>query len=230
MSDVSQPSAGSRGPFPLIRHLSAWTTPFLVPLPLTPNHITSLSFLLGLASGWCVYVGGGWQIVMAGVLMTLCYVFDNCDGEIARIKQQSSGFGEKYDTFVDWMVHAAFFAALGVAVERETGDAIWFWLGIAAAAGGTVNYLISLIHERGDAFRDESRESMSQDRATYEYPENWKQQLVFIFRELFRADFCFVVLILALFDVMWLLLPAAALGAQVYWLVRFTKSARNFHV
>ena len=223
---------GERAPFPLIRHLSAWTTPLLVPLPLTPNHLTSLSLLLGLAGAWMVYLGGFERSLIAGGLMILCYVFDNCDGEIARIKQQGSRFGERYDTFVDWVVHAVFFAALGAGVERETGHAIWWWLGAVAAAGGSINYLISLLRDYRSSRRDSrpATDAETQEHPRYDHPHGLKQWALFVFRELFRADFCFIVLLLALFDAMWLLLPAGAVGAQVYWLVSFSKSTGNFHV
>ena len=52
----------------------------------------------------------------------------------------------------------------------------------------------------------------------------------FAFRKLTRADFCFIVLALALFDVVWVLLPAGAVGAQVYWLARFQRGAGDYHV
>jgi hypothetical protein len=35
---------------------------------------------------------------------------------------------------------------------------------------------------------------------------------------------------LAAFDVLWVLLPAGAIGAQVYWLTALVKRAREFHV
>jgi hypothetical protein len=54
--------------------------------------------------------------------------------------------------------------------------------------------------------------------------------VVFAFRELTRADFCFIVLALVLFDVVWVLLPAAAVGAQVYWLTRFSGGAGDYRV
>ena len=42
---------------------------------------------------------------------------------------------------------------------------------------------------------------------------NW---LIYIFHKLSRADFCLIVLGLALFDVLWILLPLGAIGAQAY--------------
>ena len=34
----------------------------------------------------------------------MTYVLDNCDGEIARLKDQCSTFGMWFDTLVDWIV------------------------------------------------------------------------------------------------------------------------------
>ena len=51
-----------------------------------------------------------------------------------------------------------------------------------------------------------------------------------MFRELSRADFCFIVLALAIFDLTWVLLPAAAVGAHAYWVFRFASGANRFRV
>ncbi|MBT5938971.1 MAG: hypothetical protein HOG95_03510 [Rhodospirillaceae bacterium] len=45
--------------------------------------------------------------------------------------------------------------------------------------------------------------------------------MVYVFRELFRADFCFIVLVLTPFNLLWLILIAGAIGAQVYWIMYF---------
>ena len=47
---------------------------------------------------------------------------------------------------------------------------------------------------------------------------------------MFRADFCFIVLVMAVFDLTWVLLPAGAIGAQVYWLLRLVGGAGDYHV
>jgi hypothetical protein len=61
-------------------------------------------------------------------------------------------------------------------------------------------------------------------------PEGWRQWAVYTFRELFRADFCFIVLGLAFFDAVWILLPLGAVGAQVFWAAQLIKGARDYHV
>ena len=45
-----------------------------------------------------------------------------------------------------------------------------------------------------------------------------------------RSDFCFIVLILSLGGVLRYLLPPAAIGAQIYWCLQFTRSARRWKI
>jgi hypothetical protein len=54
--------------------------------------------------------------------------------------------------------------------------------------------------------------------------------MLMTFREFARADFCFIVLALALIDLTWILLPAGAIGAHVYWMTQFVRGARDYHV
>ena len=201
--------------FPLIRWVSARVTPALAATPITANQVTAASLLFGLACSWAM-MQGGWAWEMAGaVLLVVCYVFDNCDGEIARLKDQCTEFGERLDTFVDWVVHAGFFAALGFGAAAGTGEAVWLWLGWIAAAGATLNYVIGLFIEarRGG------------DLSPSRNPKIKGEGVVYFFRELARADFCFIVLALVAFDVTWVLLPVSAVGAQVYWATHFIRGA-----
>ena len=106
--------------FPLVRHFSYRLTPLLLQWPLTPNQITLISLLLGLAGAAC-FLGGGWfPGVMGGFLLVACYTFDNCDGEVARIKGLSSEFGARLDDFSDSMVDLSFFVA-----RRTDGGMRW---------------------------------------------------------------------------------------------------------
>jgi phosphatidylglycerophosphate synthase len=217
--------------FPLVRHLSVRLTPLLARSPFSANQITSASLVAGLAACWFVLQGTWSGNVAGGLLLVVCYVMDNCDGEIARIKNQSSEFGMHFDTFVDWIVHSAFFAALGHGVGTASGEAVWVWLGWAAAAGGTLNYLISLYMDARDRRRAGADYDVTGLTAAVEarLPETWREWVIYGFRELSRADFCFIALALALFDVTWVLVPLGAVGAQVYWLAQFVRGAREFH-
>lgn len=217
--------------FPLIRHLSVNVTPLLARLPVSANQITSASLGFGLAAAGCL-VWGEWEWTLVGAwLLLMGYVLDNCDGEIARLKNQCSEFGKNFDSFVDWLVHAAFFAALGAGTATATGEDLWLWLGGIAAVGCTVNYLVGFVIAARDRRAKENQPPASGDgEGSPLKPRTWKEWAIFILRELSRADFCFIVLVLAAFDQTWVLLPAGAVGSQVYWLTQFTRGASEYHV
>lgn len=223
----STPSAA--GPFPFVRLLSTRCTPYLARLPLTPNHITLLSIAFGLAAGAAILAGSRGGAVLGAALLVVSYVLDNCDGEIARLKRMSSRFGARLDDFGDWLVHTLLFAAMGLAASRARLDTVWLWFGLAAGAGGTLNYLASMLPalSGGGAATPPAEQGPSDAAAMPATPLEWT---AFVFRELMRADFCFIVLLLALVDSLWWLLPAAAIGAQVYWMLRMVRAASRFHV
>lgn len=230
MSAVTSP--GRRPPperlFPLVRHLSARVTPLLAATSLTPNQITALSLVFGLGAAAAVTVPGRAGALAAALLLVVAYVLDNCDGEIATLKNMRSAFGHQFDTFADWLVHSAFFAALGWTTAQAGGGPLMAWLGALAAVGGTVNYGLALWFERRRIRDGEGTATPLGGEG--DRPGTTTERAVFVFRELFRADFCFLVLGLAAFDVLWLLLPAAAAGAQVYWLGLLVARGRNYHV
>ena len=71
---------------PVTRHLSYRLTPLIYRLPLTPNQITALSMAAGLAGAWCFSLGTPDWGIIGSLLLVACYTLDNCDGEIARLK------------------------------------------------------------------------------------------------------------------------------------------------
>ncbi len=187
--------------------------------------------LLGLGAAGLMTLGVKWANVAAAVLFVGTYVLDNCDGEVARAKNQCSDFGMYFDTFVDWIVNTAFFVGLGWGAADVFEDVIWWWLGLSAGAGGTINYLLGLYFLRKDGSRATNPETNGPESPGGSVqPETWWQRLLFFFRELSRADFCFLVLALALADVLWLLLVAGAIGAHVYWMTQCIRVARKFRV
>ena len=99
--------------FPLVRHLSDRLTPLLLRLPVTPNQVTAVSLAAGLAGAACFALGGRPAALAGTALLIVCYVLDNCDGDIARAKNLSSRFGHYFDSVADWLVDAVFFISLG---------------------------------------------------------------------------------------------------------------------
>ena len=132
--------------FPLVRHLSSLLTPFLLKVLITPNQITSLSLIFGLLSAIFFSLGEYNTGVIGALFLILSYTLDNCDGEVARIKNLSSDFGAKFDDMVDWIVDASFFIALGYGTSQSNSQIFWLWLGIIAASGAFIDYIIDLLY------------------------------------------------------------------------------------
>ncbi len=222
-SPISQAQSPERV-FPLIRRISARVTPVLAATPISANQVTVASLLFGLACNWAMMQGGWTWTASGAALLFVSYVLDNCDGEIARLKDQCTEFGDRFDTFVDWVVHAGFFAALGIGANAGSGEVLWLWLGWIAAAGATLNYFIGLLIDARRGGAEIADETPDKE------PETKGEWIIFIFRELSRADFCFIVLALAALDLTWVLLPLGAVGAQVYWATQLIRGAGEYHV
>ncbi len=203
--------------FPLSRHLSWRVTRVLAKYPISPNQITATAIVPGLACAWCLASGRYWLGVAGALFFVVYYTLDCVDGEIARLKGQTSTFGDQLDTFADWLVHAAFFAALGFGTARADGEELWLWLGWAAAAGCTIDYVSRIV----TGMRPKRASAAPQPGQAAGEGETRKARFIYVFRVLVRTDFCFIVAALAVIDATWLLLPAGAVGAQVYWILRF---------
>ncbi len=214
--------------FPLVRHLSYRLTPLFLKTAITPNQITAASLLFGLLSAVCFtsgnYIGG----IMGALCMTASYIFDNCDGEVARVKNMSSEFGAKFDDMTDWLVDASFFVALGYGTSQTMGQAFWFWFGCAAAAGASIDYVVDLFYHAQNKEKKDSKTRAAVAASAGKKPADTLDWIIYIFHKLSRADFFMIVLVLALFNVVWILLPFAAIGAQVYWITDLFDRARGF--
>ena len=215
--------------FPLVRHLSYRLTPILLKTSITPNQITAVSLLFGLLCAVCFILGNYIAGIIGAILLTASYTFDNCDGEVARIKKMSSEFGAKFDDIVDVLVDSSFFASLGYGTSQVTHQPFWFWFGCAAAAGACIDYIIDLNYHSKNKKKEDSK-TREQLAIESKQPQNKMDWLIYIFHKLCRADFCIIVLILALCNVTWILLPFAAIGAQAYWVTDLFERARGYRM
>ena len=178
----------------------------------------------GISGGLLCLKGDYYSIQIGSFLFLICYILDNCDGEVARIKDMRSLFGMRYDTFVDWIVHAVFFTCLGWGATYVTGEELWLWAGILTTFGGSVNYGLELYQNRT---KPHSSQLTAEETAIKE--DDSKMDRFVLNARVIRSDFCFIVLFLSLGGVLWYILPPAAIGAQAYWGLQFTKSARRWH-
>ena len=85
----------------LNRPLSVMFSRNLVKLNITPNQISVFSFLCSLVAAGLFVMGGYISLLIGGVLAQFASIIDGCDGEVARLKYQSSDFGGWFDAVLD---------------------------------------------------------------------------------------------------------------------------------
>lgn len=111
-------------------------------LALTPNHITIVSILVGLAAAAVIVtlgdtLGGYAAFAIAGVLLQVQSILDSVDGELARLRYQYSKFGQWLDNVSDDIVDNLFVVAAGWVL----GDP-WFPIALGAAGGRLLTALV----------------------------------------------------------------------------------------
>ena len=85
----------------LNRPLSRRLTEILVRFPIRPNGISLMSFAVSIMGAVMFSLGGYVWTILAGLAIQLASIVDGCDGEVARLKFQSSEFGGWFDTMLD---------------------------------------------------------------------------------------------------------------------------------
>lgn len=96
----------------LVRLCAAWN--------ISPNQVTSVSFLLVVASGLLFYWGEFALGLLSGWIMTL---LDTVDGKLARVRVQSSYFGHLFDHGID-LIHPPFWYLLWALGLTQVGESI----------------------------------------------------------------------------------------------------------
>ncbi|MFM0198363.1 CDP-alcohol phosphatidyltransferase family protein [Paraburkholderia fungorum] len=80
----------------------------------TPNHLTTLRLLIGLAGAFCLARGGFAWANSGAFLIVLSNFVDHTDGELARIGGKSSRIGHFYDLACDALVTVMLFVGMGM--------------------------------------------------------------------------------------------------------------------
>lgn len=88
----------------LNRKISRPITRLLAPTGITPNQVTSVSFLIACLASVAFALGSN---VLGGLLAQFSSIVDGVDGEIARLKGLTSPFGAFYDAVLDRYADAA---------------------------------------------------------------------------------------------------------------------------
>ncbi len=122
----------------------------LAPLRVPPPAVVLASAAFGIAGA--VELARG-HLVVAALLVQAKTVFDNADGQLARLTGRVSDFGRYLDSECDLLVDAALFAGLGWYTGRPFVVALGF---VALTAGLSVNFNVERLARGGPVGWDAS--------------------------------------------------------------------------
>ncbi len=200
---INQPS-GSYTDSPIIdkyiiRKISGFISGFLSRTPVTPNQVTFISLILGIISGIFFSLGEYTYTITAGLLYFISTVFDQCDGEVARLKQMETEFGRKLDIIVDAIVNTVIVIGITIAVYMKMGSVLVIIAGFFAMTGITISLLLATYFSH-DSKKDTGAKEMLD--------------------KLNNKDFFYIIMLASVIfnQMIWLLL-IMAVGTNIYWIV-----------
>ena len=190
----------------------------LAPHGVTPNQMTIVSGLIGLAAAPFFLSASPAIQIIGGLLFVAHSVLDGCDGELARLTFRESRLGGLLDFFSDNLVHVAIFTCMAIGWSLAE-DASWPLLLGASALIGTAGsagavYWLTLRKKTGTGPVYTSVSAAPSSSG-----------LTRVLDALSRRDFIYLVLVLSVFGKANWFLALTAIGAPVFlFLVLWTAS------
>jgi len=85
----------------VFRPISKYFTKIFVLLKFSPNTVSYLGFLIALIACYFLYLGDKNSLIISGILIYFSIVMSASDGEVARITNKASKFGDFIDSISD---------------------------------------------------------------------------------------------------------------------------------
>ena len=121
----------------LNRPLSTRMSMALAHLPLHPDVVSLVAFLLGVAAAWLLGSGRG---IAGGILVQLASILDGVDGEMARLQVRAGPGGALLDGVLDRLADAAIVGGLALwALHAGTEPGAVAVLAVAATTGAMLS-------------------------------------------------------------------------------------------
>ena len=124
-----------------------WMIRPLLGTRVTPNHLTTLRLLTGVAACIAIALGTPTGMAWGGWLWLVSCFLDRCDGELARVGGMTSEAGHNYDYRVDLSVNSAFFLAAGIGLRHSWLGPSSIALGLVAAAAMVICSWLSEVYQ-----------------------------------------------------------------------------------
>lgn len=110
----------------------------LVNTRVSPNHLTTLRLIVGLACTWAFAQGSYAMANLGALLLVLSNFIDHTDGELARISGKTSRIGHLYDLASDALVTVLLFGGIGMGVAAASPDHYPLPVPLSASALGWI--------------------------------------------------------------------------------------------
>jgi len=123
----------------LNRPLSIRISKLLLKTGITPNQISVLSFIIGMAGASLFFLGEYFYLILGGILVHIHSVIDGCDGEVARFKLRETKYGGWLDSVLDRYVDAAIVLGLTYGYWSINNDGLIWIIGFVALIGCFLN-------------------------------------------------------------------------------------------
>ena len=197
LSSLRRPSDGYLARFD--RVLSVALSRGLMRTPITPNVITAMSLLVGLAGAAMLANTTLWVAAVGSLLLWASAIFDGCDGEVARLSLLTSPFGARFDVASDDAVHLATFGAIVLHVHRARPD--------LSLAGPAVSLLFGIMVSMVSVWWLINR-----------LPSERRLGFKRVYERLASRDYVYLVMVLTAASRLEWFLWVGATGANLYWL------------
>lgn len=131
----------------LNRPISIRISRFLARFPVTPNHISLFSFLCSVAAAGLMAAEGYLALALGGVMAQFASVIDGSDGEIARLKFQTSSYGGWLDAVLDRYADGVLLFAMMWHHYQERAESWIILVGFSAIIG---SFMLSYTADKYD--------------------------------------------------------------------------------
>jgi phosphatidylglycerophosphate synthase len=189
----------------LHRRLSRPITRRLLDTPVTPNAVTFVGLGIGIAGGLAFGVPSSIATVLGVLGLVLSGALDCVDGELARIKFAESKLGHVLDVTGDTLVHAALILGIGIRLSRD-GQLPDSTVLVALALGIVGAFVVITAAEVTEQRRHRA--------------PGWENAVIDgVLSPLTTRDWYVAPVAFALLGRLDLMVPAAAVGAHLFWIV-----------
>jgi archaetidylinositol phosphate synthase len=118
----------------------------LVGTRVTPNHLTALRLVTGIAAALLLAGGDARLSDLAGAIFLLSFLLDRADGELARQSGRMSPGGHRFDLYADYSANILVFLGMGAGMEKGMLGSLGIALGVVAGAAiGMIFWIVSRV-------------------------------------------------------------------------------------